>query len=69
MISRRYRCAWGAHEHSSEAGEWTILPRHHVGDIGKQLTMERQQLFTLEATIEIDDALATLKSSQNFGER
>ena len=27
MITRRYRCAWGAHEHSSEAGEWTILHR------------------------------------------
>ena len=32
-------------------------------DIGKQLTMERQQLFTLKATTEPDDALATLKSS------
>jgi hypothetical protein len=48
--------------------KWTILPRHHVGDIGKQLTMERQQLFTLKATTEPDDALATLKSSQHFGE-
>jgi hypothetical protein len=47
---------------------WTILPRHHVGDIGKQLTMEQQQLFTLKATTEPDDALATLKSSQHFGE-
>jgi hypothetical protein len=48
--------------------KWTILPCHHVGDIGKQLTMERQQLFTLKATTEPDDALATLKSSQHFGE-
>jgi hypothetical protein len=39
-----------------------------VGDIGKQLTMEQQQLFTLKATTEPDDALATLKSSQHFGE-
>src|SRR6202046_1518442 len=37
-------------------------------DIGKQLTMERQQLFTLKATTEPDDALATLKSSKHFGE-
>jgi len=37
-------------------------------DIGKQPTMERQQLFTLKATTEPDDALATLKSSQHFGE-
>src|ERR1700735_2914847 len=51
-----------------------LPPQFHDGaqrpavDIGKQLTMERQQLFTLKATTEPDDALATLKSSQHFGE-
>jgi hypothetical protein len=48
--------------------KWTILPRHHVGDIGKQLTMEQQQLFTPKGTTDTFDALATLKSSQHFGE-
>jgi hypothetical protein len=43
--------------------KWTILPRHHVGDIGKQLRTEQQQFFTLKATTEPDDALATLKIS------
>jgi hypothetical protein len=30
--------------------------------------MEREQLFTLKDTTEPDDALATLKSSQHFGQ-
>jgi hypothetical protein len=39
-----------------------------VGDIGKQWTLEWQQGVLLNSTVELNDALATLKSSQRFGE-